>query len=222
MAEDKDNQDYQNEAYVEVEKSRFQAFKDLFKRQNALPDGQGSKHKTTNVDMRTSMNLASLRASLVEKVGNFFEAISKIGTPKKEENLNKFDTTIISSNSQEKSTTKDLDDNLENTIDTTFKPVIPGIVDSTKTRKTVPNDTIIIAEATAEGLETEENIEEISAVEMDLDSDFETSRSTQTAQTTSAIEAVTMNVVNVGNNIIIPKTPTDKKKEPKEQDGPEL
>ena len=89
------NKDEQIE--YEAKKPLLDAFKDLFKRPAALPGEIPSKHKVTNTDMQTSMNFREFRAKLMEKVGGFFQSLSNIGSPKKEESPNKY----INTNTQE-------------------------------------------------------------------------------------------------------------------------
>lgn len=95
----------------EIKKPLLDAFRDLFKRPTALPGEIPSKHKITNMDMRTSMSFRAFKANILTSVGNFFQSLSKLGSPKKEENMNKIPKESINSQNIEKPT--------ERTINTT-------------------------------------------------------------------------------------------------------
>lgn len=106
MAEENQVPENQNEqTEYEVNKPLLDAFKALFKRPAALPGEIPSKHKTTNIDMRTSMSFREFSAKMMKSVGNFFQSISKIGSSKKEENLNKIPKESISSQNVEQNQT---------------------------------------------------------------------------------------------------------------------
>ena len=118
----------------EIKKPLLDAFKDLFKRPAALPGEIPSKHKTSNIDMRTSMSFREFRASIMKSVGNFFQSLSKIGSPKKEETLNKYAKEYVNSTA-EKSAEKTRDDD---TTVVSQQPIrIPGQV-SIKNVRTAP------------------------------------------------------------------------------------
>ncbi len=107
MADEKQVMENQDEITEhEVKKPLLDAFRDLFKRPAALPGEIPSKHKTTNIDMRTSMSFREFSAKMMKSVGNFFQSISKIGSSKKEENLNKIPKESISSQNLEKTSEK--------------------------------------------------------------------------------------------------------------------
>lgn len=135
MADEKqviENQDEITEH--EIKKPLLDAFKDLFKRPAALPGEIPSKHKTSNIDMRTSMSFREFRASIMKSVGDFFQSLSKIGSPKKEETLNKYAKEYVNSTA-EKSAEKTRDDD---TTVVSQQPIrIPGQV-SIKNVRTVP------------------------------------------------------------------------------------
>ena len=106
MADEKQVMENQDEITEhEVKKPLLDAFRDLFKRPAALPGEIPSKHKTTNIDMRTSMSFREFRANIMKSVGDFFQSISKIGSSKKEENLNKIPKESISSQNVEQDQT---------------------------------------------------------------------------------------------------------------------
>ena len=106
MADEKQVMENQDEITEhEVKKPLLDAFRDLFKRPAALPGEIPSKHKTTNIDMRTSMGFREFRANIMKSVGDFFQSISKIGSSKKEENLNKIPKESISSQNVEQDQT---------------------------------------------------------------------------------------------------------------------
>lgn len=135
MADEKqviENQDEITEH--EIKKPLLDAFKDLFKRPAALPGEIPSKHKTSNIDMRTSMSFREFRASIMKSVGDFFQSLSKIGSPKKEETLNKYAKEYVNSTA-EKSAEKTRDDD---TTVVSQQPIrIPGQV-SIKNVRTAP------------------------------------------------------------------------------------
>lgn len=106
MADEKQVMENQDEITEhEVKKPLLDAFRDLFKRPAALPGEIPSKHKTTNIDMRTSMGFREFRANIMKSVGDFFQSLSKIGSSKKEENLNKIPKESISSQNVEQNQT---------------------------------------------------------------------------------------------------------------------
>lgn len=191
MAEENNDLEYQDEAYHKVEKSRFQAFVDIFKRPKALPESSTTKHKTTNMSIETSMSLREFRKNLVEKVGNFFQAISKIGSPKKDENLNKFATEIIGENIAEKS---------EERAKVAEESVLsqpryfPGDISIKTAHEPISAETVVLAETSnepeQENIETfDETNSSIDAGVIDIDNNFKDS-------TKTGIEAGTINVPN--------------------------
>lgn len=106
MADEKQVMENQDEITEhEVKKPLLDAFRDLFKRPAALPGEIPSKHKTTNIDMRTSMGFREFRANIMKSVGDFFQSLSKIGSSKKEENLNKIPKESINSQNVEQNQT---------------------------------------------------------------------------------------------------------------------
>lgn len=135
MADEKQVMENQDEITEhEVKKPLLDAFRDLFKRPAALPGEIPSKHKTTNIDMRTSMGFREFRANIMKSVGDFFQSLSKIGSPKKEETLNKYAKEYVNSTA-EKSAEKTRDDD---TTVVSQQPIhIPGQV-SIKNVRTVP------------------------------------------------------------------------------------
>lgn len=146
MADEKqviENQDEITEH--EIKKPLLDAFKDLFKRPAALPGEIPSKHKISNIDMRTSMSFREFRANIMKSVGDFFQSLSKFGAPKKEETLNKYAKEYVNNNA-EKSAEKTRND------DTTIvsqQPIhIPGQV-SIKNVRTVPSIEHISVDDTA-------------------------------------------------------------------------
>lgn len=225
MADNPNDLEYQNEAYHEVKKSRFQAFKDFFNRQKALPESTESKHKTTSVDMKTSMSLTSFRASLVERVGNFFEALSKIGAPKKDENLNKFAKEVVGSPNKENTVERRRNDD-ENIVSQAPR-YFPGDISLKNSQQAPSQGTIIIAETEVNNDLQYDSIDEGT---LEIDEDFV---SETTADELSKLEATTINVAKqpdrtqpitqMNKTVIIPK-PTEKstRKDSEEKDGPEL
>lgn len=119
----------------EIKKPLLDAFRDLFKRPAALPGEIPSKHKITNMDMRTSMSFREFRANILTSVGNFFQSLSKLGSPKKEENMNKIPKESINSQNIEKPTEKTR--NTTENIVSHQQIHIPGQV-SIKNVRTVP------------------------------------------------------------------------------------
>lgn len=234
MAEEKNNLEYQNEAYHEVKKSRFQAFKDFFKGQKALPESTESRHKTTNVDMRTSMSLASLRASIVERVGNFFEAISKIGSPRKEENLNQFAKEVVGAPNKDNTIEKTRTDD-ENVVSQQPR-YFPGNVAVKTSHEPLNHGTIIIAETSIEDkIQEDSSKEHDSSVDtgvIDVDKDFKEDKTAVATIESSGISAGTINVTPQNEitqnpeakqkNVIIPGTIGKTPRANDEKDGPDL
>lgn len=233
MAEERNDLEYQNDAYVEVKKSRLQAFRDLFKRQEALPESTKSKHKTTNIDMRTSMSLKEFRTNLVEKVGNFFQALSKIGAPKKDENPNKFAKEYVGSTNIEKSTERTRND--DDTVIAQQPRYFPGDVAIKSTHEPANHGTVIIAETTAEHdleneVEGENRIDSsIDTGRIDVDEDFkdnnktaESIRITTGTMNIAQHPEAAQNIEQKTKNIIIPGTVGKTTKTTDEKDGPEL
>ena len=143
MADENQNENEQIE--FETKKPLLEAFKDLFKRPAALPGEIPSKHKTSNIDMRTSMSFREFRANIMKSVGDFFQSLSKIGAPKKEETLNKYAKEYVNNNT-EKSAEKTKDDNASIVSQ---QPIhIPGQV-SIKNVRTVPSVEHISVDDTA-------------------------------------------------------------------------
>lgn len=235
MAEEKNDLEYQNDAYVEVKKSRLQAFKDLFKRQEALPESSATKHKTTNMSIETTMSLREFRRNLVEKVGSFFQALSKIGAPKKDESPNKFAKEYIGSTNIEKSAEKTRND--DDTVIAQQPRYFPGDVAIKAAHEPTNHGTVIIAETTAEHdlgneIEGENRIDSsIDTGRIDLDEDFKDNNKTVAVES-HGITAGTMNVAQhpevsqnleqKPKNIIIPGSVGKSPKTTDEKDGPEL
>lgn len=221
-----DFEDYRQEAYHDVKKSRFQAFKDFFNRQKALPESTESKHKTTNVDMRTSMSLASFRAGLVERVGNFFEAISRIGSPKKDENLNKFAKEVVGAQDEKDKQTaveKSLDDATNEATQSRQPRYFPGNVAFKNAPQAPSQGTVIIAETEAVELDNELEHDSVDEVTNELDKDF--TPETNSSVEASKLEATTMHVAKQPEIIKPVEIKTSSEKTPKksnEKDGPEL
>lgn len=135
MADEKQVMENQDEITEhEVKKPLLDAFRDLFKRPAALPGEIPSKHKTTNIDMRTSMSFREFRANIMKSVGDFFQSISKIGGSKKEETLNKYAKEYVN-DTAEKSAEKTRDDDA--TVVSQQQIRIPGQV-SIKNVRTAP------------------------------------------------------------------------------------
>lgn len=235
MAEKNDDLEYQNDAYVEVKKSRLQAFRDLFKRQEALPESTKSKHRTTNIDMRTSMSLREFRTNIVESVGNFFQALSRIGAPKKEENLNKFAKEVVGNTTIEKSAERTRND--DDTVIAQQPRYFPGDVAIKTAHEPTNPGTVIIAETTAEH-DLENEVEGDIAIDssidtgkIDVDEEFKDNNKTAAVET-SGISTGTMNVAQQPEisqnleqkqkNIIIPGTVGKTAKTTDEKDGPDL
>ena len=206
MDENKNDLDYQKEAYQEIEenKSVFQAFKDFFNRQKALPESTESKHKSTNIDMKTSMGLRAFRASIIERVGNFFSTLSKIGAPKKEENLNKFAKEVVGSQSKEVSAEKTRNDD-ENLVSQETR-YFPGDVAMKQPTKVPSPETIIIAET---NLENEFETDSIDTGTIDVDDAFEKDTDRIEAATIAVADQPDLNKIQnqPQKNIIIPKAP---------------
>ena len=227
MAEEKNDLEYQNEAYHKVEKSRLQAFMDLFKRQKALPEASETKHKKTNISMETSMNLRAFRRNLVEKVGEFFQSLSRIGAPKKDENPNKFAKEVVGNVSPDKSADRTRND--DDTIHSQGPRYFPGDVSFKKVHE--PADTIILAETSVEhDLENEtvdESIETDSSIDtgkISVDDTFKASKTSEleASNITIAQNELTKNSNPNINKVIIPGTINKTTKKVDEKDGPEL
>lgn len=144
-----ENKDEQIE--YEAKKPLLDAFKDLFKRPAALPGDIPSKHKVTNVDMKTSMTFREFRANLMKKVGDFFQSLSNIGSTKQEVSPNKY----INNNTQEKSTEKLRTDN-ENIV--SQQPIIPTRVSPTNVR-TLSAETLDIDTTAVEDINKTTSVE---------------------------------------------------------------
>lgn len=230
MAEEKNDLEYQNEAYHNVEKSRFQSFMDIFRRPKALPESSATKHKTTNMSIETTMGLREFRRNLVERVGNFFQALSKIGSPKKDENLNKFAKEVVGTQNVEKSAEKTRVDD-ENIVSNQPR-YFPGDVAIKTTHEPVHTGTIILAETSPE--QSLDNELEGDSLEVDSSIDAGTIDVDDKAKDTtkSGIESGTINVSHkpemshINNqtpkNIVIPGNVAKPAKPAEEKDGPEL
>ena len=198
MAEEKNGLEYQTESYHKVEKSRIQAFMDLFKRQKALPESRETKHKTTNVSIETTMGLREFRKNLVEKVGNFFQALSKIGAPKKDENLNKFAKEVVGAQNIDKSTEKTRND--DESVHNQQPRFFPGDISVKKVHEPVNHGTVIIAETPEIDLENEINSEvtehdsSIDTGKIDIDSTFKDEKNATIG--TNGLTASNINVVS--------------------------
>ena len=225
MAEEKNDLDYQNESYHKVEKSRLQAFMDLFKRQKALPEASETKHKKTNMSMETSMNIRAFRRNLVEKVGEFFQSLSRIGAPKKDENLNKFAKEVVGNSDINKSTEKTRND--DESIHSQEPRYFPGDVSIRKTHE--PAKTVILAETSpdveienetpADGLETDSSLD---TGKIDVDDGFKSAKSSELETSSINVTPNDLSKTTNINKVIIPGNinKTDKKVE--EHDGPDL
>ncbi len=219
MAEEKNDLEYQNEAYHKVEKSRIQAFMDLFKRQKALPEASETKHKRTNVSMETSMNIRAFRRNLVEKVGEFFQSLSRIGSPKKDDNLNKFAKEVVGNPELNKATEKTRND--DESIHSQEPRYYPGDVSIKKVHE--PARTVILAETSPEVEKTAEELETDSSIDtgkIDVDDDF---KSTKTSSIEASNITVSQNDANKNlNKVIIPGSINKTTKKVEEHDGPDL
>lgn len=223
MAEEKNDLEYQNEAYHKVEKSRLQAFMDLFKRQKALPEASETKHKRTNVSMETSMNIRAFRRNLVEKVGEFFQSLSRIGSPKKDENPNKFAKEVVGNTVIDKSAEKTR--NNDDAIHSQEPRYFPGDVSIKKVHE--PANTVILAETSVEHDLDEELTDDITELDssidtgkIDVDDDF---KSTKTSSIETSNITVSQNDLNKNmNKVIIPGTINKTTKKVEEHDGPDL
>ena len=206
MAENKNDLDYQNEAYHEIEenKSVFQAFKDFFNLKKALPGNSESKHKSTYVDIKTMMNLREFRANLVARVGDFFSALSKIGTPKKDENLNKFTKEVVGASNKEVAVEKERND--DEAVVSQETRYYPGDISINQETKVPSPETIIIAET---NLENELDTDTIDAGNIKVDNEFEKDADRMEAATINVAEHPNLNKVSnqPNKNIIIPKAP---------------
>lgn len=206
MAENKNDLDYQNEAYHDVEESKsvFQAFKNFFNRQKALPESSESKHKTSYISMSTSMGLREFRSNLVEKIGNFFSSLSKIGAPKKEENLNKFAKEVVGTQTKEVSAEKTRND--DETLVSQEAIYFPGDISIKQNTKTPSPETIIIAET---DFENEFDESSIDTGTIDVDDDFEKDNDRIEAADITVANQPDLNKINnqPQKNIIIPKAP---------------
>lgn len=224
MAEEKNNLEYQNEAYHKVEKSRIQAFMDLFKRQKALPESRETKHKTTNMSIETTMGLREFRKNLVERVGNFFQALSRIGSPKKDENLNKFAKEVVGAQNIDKSTEKTRSD--DESIHSQQPRYFPGDISVKKVHEPVNHGTIIIAETPEISLETEidgeitERDSSIDTGKIDVDSTFKDEKNVTIGTnglTTANINVVSQPETNKNTEPVIKPSKVNDEKE-----GPDL
>ena len=230
MAEERNDLEYQDEAYHNVEKSRFQSFMDIFRRPKALPESSQTKHKTTNMSIETTMSLREFRKNLVERVGNFFQTLSKIGSPKKDENLNKFAKEVVGAQNVEKSAEKTRVDD-ENIVSEQPR-YFPGDVSIKTTHEPVHTGTIILAETSPE--QTSDNEIEGDIPEMDSSIDAGVIDIDDKAKdlNTPGIEAGTINVshkpemIHNANpkqkNVIIPGTVGKPTRTVEEKDGPDL
>lgn len=144
-----ENKDEQIE--YEAKKTLLDAFKALFNRPAALPGDIPSKHKVTNVDMKTSMTFREFRANLMKKVGDFFQSLSNIGSTKQEVSPNKY----INNNTQEKSTENLRTDN-ENIV--SQQPIIPTRVSPTNVR-TLSAETLDIDTTAVEDINKTTSVE---------------------------------------------------------------
>ena len=223
MAEEKNALEYQNEAYHKVEKSRLQAFMDLFKRQKALPESSETKHKKTNMSMETSMNLRAFRKNLVESLGNFFQSLSKIGAPKKDENLNKFAKEVVGNIEHSQSVEKTRFD--EENVQSQGPRYFPGDISIKKVHE--PTDTIILAKTTEHNLDEElaEDIAEldssIDSGKIDIDESFKASKTSDLEASNITVDPNNLSKNSTANKVIIPGN-VDKTKKVEEKDGPDL
>lgn len=140
-----DNKNKEEQIEYEAKKPLLEAFKDLFKRPAALPGDIPSKHKLTTMDMQTSMNFREFRASLMKSVGKFFQSLSQIGSPKKEESPNKYiNNHIITAKSNEK-----VKNDTEPVV--SQQPIIPETISTAKAHTlstgNIQIDTTIIKDA---------------------------------------------------------------------------
>lgn len=230
MAEEKNDLEYQDEAYHNVEKSRFQSFMDIFRRPKALPESSQTKHKTTNMSIEATMSLREFRKNLVEKVGNFFQTLSRIGSPKKDENLNKFAKEVVGNPNTEKASEKTRID--EETVVSQQPRYFPGDVSIKTVHEPINTGTIILAESTAE--QTLDNEIEGNLPEMDSSIDTGVIDIDNKVKdiNTPGIEASTINVSHKPEmmhntnpkqkNVIIPGTVGKTARSVEEKDGPDL
>lgn len=227
MAEEKNDLEYQNEAYHKVEKSRLQAFMDLFKRQKALPEASETKHKKTNISMETSMNLRAFRRNLVEKVGEFFQSLSRIGSPKKDENPNKFAKEVVGNTTIDKSVEKTRND--DDAIHSQGPRYFPGDVSIKKVHE--PVNTVILAETIVENDLDNEILDDVAEHDSSIDTGKIDVDDTFKGSKTSELETSSINVAahdelgknpNTNTNKVIIPGSVDKIKKVEEKDGPEL
>ena len=146
MADEKNVNNNETTEY-EIKKSLLDSFVDLFKRPAALPGEIPSKHKTTNIDMQTSMNFRSFRANIMKSVGNFFQSLSNLTSPKKEETLNKYSKDYINTTQTENTKTND-------DLGKTQQPIhIPEQISIKNARKTPIVENIIVDKTILEQLQ---------------------------------------------------------------------
>ena len=197
MADEKQVMENQDEITEhEVKKPLLDAFRDLFKRPAALPGEIPSKHKTTNIDMRTSMGFREFRANIMKSVGDFFQSLSKIGSPKKEETLNKYAKEYVNSTA-EKSAEKTRDDD---TTVVSQQPIhIPGQV-SIQNARTVPVPTV-------EHISIDETVANDINKTKSEESSFESDSSDGTLADTDVVQDVNQNPnPNVKNVVVMAET----------------
>lgn len=216
----------------EVKKPLLDAFKDLFKSTAALPGEIKSRHKTTNVDMRTEMSFRSIKENIMKKVENFFQAVYKIGSSKKEESPNKYAANANVGKSTEK--TK----NDENVV--SQQPIHVPVALSEKARKTenIPHsapilENVVVNKDIVQEVDKIKSTEDI-PFELDSSTDditFDSDDSTKNRRNSSVDpNAIVMSEMTVSNqpevaNIITPKsknTIIKGKKEASERSGMEL